>query len=59
MSDIEKAQRAIEFVAQLLEQDREQRAIRLIEMTYQCGTIEAADFVYAVKAIYDLVKETC
>ena len=54
MSDIEKAQRAIRFVTQLLERKQEQHAIRLMEMAYQCETVEAADFVYTVKAAYDM-----
>ncbi len=53
MSNIEKAQRAIKHVIQLLEQDKEQHAIGLMEMAYQCSKNEAVDFVYTVKAAYD------
>jgi len=52
MSDIEKAQRAVRHVLHLLQEDKGQDAIRLMEMAYQCDTSEAADFVYTVKAAY-------
>ena len=54
MSDIEKAQRAVRHVLHLLIDNRELDAIRVMEMTYQCSNSEAADFVYTVKAAYDM-----
>ncbi len=49
MSDIEKAARAINHVLNLLRNDQEQRAVKLMEMAYQCNSEEAMDFVYSVK----------
>ncbi len=54
MSDIEKAQRAVRYVVCMLIDDNELAAIRVMEMAYQCETVEAADFVYTVKAAYDM-----
>ena len=54
MSDIKKATEAIWHVLNLLQNDRKNSAIRLMELVYQCDTSEASEFVYAVELAYDL-----
>ena len=49
MSDVQKAARAINHVLNLLRNDQEQQAVKLMEMAYQCSSEEAMDFVYSVK----------
>ena len=54
MNDIEKAQRAVRYVLHQLMDDKELKAIKMMEMTYQCSKTEGADFVYTVKTAYDI-----
>ena len=63
MNDVVKAARAINHVLALLKNNQERRAVKLIEMAYQCSPEEATDFVYSVKdacAFYpDKNEEKC
>ena len=49
MSDIEKAARAINHVLNLLRNNQERQAVKLMEMAYQCSSEEAIEFVYSVR----------